>query len=74
MAERKRLSVDEKVKEIENKIDYHKKCIKNLESQKDRILNPKPRKVRIGIKLVLDKAKETGLSPKDIAEKLGIEL
>ncbi len=56
------------------KIKDLKAKIKKLESRKENLLNPKPRTARVGMNKVMAKAKAMGMSPKEIAEKLGIDL
>uniref|UniRef100_UPI00262AE172 hypothetical protein n=1 Tax=uncultured Dysosmobacter sp. TaxID=2591384 RepID=UPI00262AE172 len=53
---------------IEGKIAKKQAEIAELEAQKQSLLHP------VTMKAVMAKAKEAGLSPKEIAEKLGIEL
>ena len=66
---------DERISEIDAKITYHKNCVAKLESQKERILNPKPRTYpNKEICEIISKAQENGLTEKDIAEKLGVVL
>ncbi|MPM78030.1 hypothetical protein SDC9_125040 [bioreactor metagenome] len=73
MAERKRRTADERIFEIDAKIEFHKKNIAALEAKKQAILNPKPRKV-FTLNTVLKKAKEKGYTAKDIAQKLDINI
>lgn len=63
-----RKTVDERVALIEQKIAKKKAEIDELESQKQKLLHP------ISMRAVLTKAKEAGLSPMEVAEKLGIEV
>ena len=63
-----RKSVDERVALIEQKIAKKKAEIDELETQKQKLLHP------ISMRAVLTKAKEAGLSPMEVAEKLGIEV
>lgn len=76
MAETKRThrSKEERLAEIEKKITYHKAAITALEAKRDSILNPPKRKTRVGVGSVLKRAKEAGMTPQEMAEKLGIEL
>lgn len=75
MAERIKRSVEERVAEIDSKIAKHKSDIANLEARKEAILNPKPRITKAGkIKAVIDIAKKSGMSPEEIAEKLGVTI
>lgn len=71
---RKRRTREEMVSEIDAKIETHKKNIAALEARKKAILNPKPRKAAISMNAVLKKAKEKGLSAKDIAKRLDINI
>ena len=61
------------IKEFDDKIAYHEKCIKSLKAKKEEVLNPKV-SPKQQLKAVLAKAEESGLSPEDIAKKLGISL
>lgn len=75
MAERIRRPADERIAEIEKKIESHKASIQKLEEKKKMILYPKPRITKAGkIKAIMEKAKELDLTPEEIAEKLGITL
>lgn len=56
------------------KIRELKAKVKKLESRRETLLNPKPRTGRVGMNKVMAKAKAMGMSPKEIAEKLGIEI
>lgn len=71
---RKRRTKEEMVSEIDAKIETHKKNIAALEARKKAILNPKPRKTAISMNTVMKKAKEKGLSAKDIAKRLDINI
>ena len=51
-----------------NKISKKKADIKVLEAQKQKLLHP------VTMKTVMEKAKASGLSPEEIAEKLGLEM
>lgn len=73
--EKKRIrrSAEARVAEIDEKIAAHKDAIKKLEQRKNEILNPKPRLSKAQkVKLVIDKAKDSGMSVDEIAEKLGV--
>lgn len=61
-------SVEERIALIDEKISKKKKEIEALDAQKQKLLHP------VNMKTVMAKAKEAGLSPEDIAEKLGLEL
>ena len=63
-----RKTVDERVALIEQKIAKKKAEIDELETQKQKLLHP------ISMRAVLTKAKEAGLTPLEVAEKLGIEV
>ena len=56
------------------KIAAHKDAIKKLEQRKAEVLAPKkPRMTKAQkMKMLIDKAKESGMSPEEIAEKLGV--
>jgi phage gp16-like protein len=66
-------TAEQRVAEIDAKIAAHKSNIATLEAKKEAILNPKSRAKRVTIKTVIDKAKADGMSPEDIAKKLGIK-
>lgn len=66
MAARK--TVDERISLIDQKIEKKKAEIKDLEEQKNKLLHP------VNMKTVMAKAKEAGLTPEEIAKKLGIEV
>lgn len=59
---------DERVALIDEKIEKKKAEIEDLEAQKQKLLHP------VNMKTVMAKAKEAGLTPEEIAEKLGIEV
>ncbi len=59
---------EERIALIDQKIAKKKEEIARLEAQKQRILHP------VTMKTVFAKAKEAGLSPEEIAEKLGIHM
>lgn len=59
---------EERIELIEQKIAKKKEEIANLEAQKQKLLHP------VTMRAVLTKAKEAGLSPEDVAEKLGIDM
>lgn len=63
-----RKSVDERIALIEQKIAKKQAEIEELEAQKQKLLHP------ISMRAVLTKAKEAGLTPLEVAEKLGIEV
>ena len=53
---------------LEQKIEKKKAELSSLEAQKEKLLHP------INMRTVMTKAKELGLTPEEIAEKLGIEV
>ncbi|MDE7325928.1 MAG: hypothetical protein K2N63_06610 [Lachnospiraceae bacterium] len=61
-------TVDERVAMIDQKIQKKRDEIAALEAQKQRLLHP------VNMKTVMAKAKEAGLTPAEIAEKLGLEV
>ena len=63
-----RKTVEERITAIDQKIAKKQAEIKALEERKYRLLHP------ITMKAVMDKANASGLSPEQIAEKLGIEV
>ena len=64
--QRKRRTADERISEIDAKIESHKKNIATLEAKKKAILTPKSRKA-LSMNAILKKAKEKGYTAKDIA-------
>jgi len=75
--EKKRVkrSVEERAAEIDAKIQKHKDAIKLLEEKKAELFRPRKRRTEADIaKEILTKAKKAGLSSREIAEKLGVEL
>lgn len=71
---RVRRSPEELAAEIDAKIAAHKETIKKLEQRKAEVLAPKkPRMTKAQkMKVLFDKAKESGMSVDEIAEKLGV--
>jgi len=65
---RARKTVDERVALLDQKIEKKKAELDALEAQKQKLLHP------VNMKTVMAKAKEAGLTPEEIAEKLGIEV
>ena len=61
-------TVEEKVAEIDSKIEKKKAEIESLEAQKYKLQHP------INMKTVIAMAKEAGLSAEEIAQKLGLEM
>ena len=63
---RARKTVDERIALLDQKIEKKKAELDALEAQKQKLLHP------INMKTVLAKATEAGLTPEEIAAKLGI--
>lgn len=61
-------SIEERLALIDKKIAKKTDEIKALEEQKQKLLHP------VNMKSVMAKAKEAGLSPEEIADKLGLEI
>lgn len=61
-------TVEERVAILDAKIEKKQEEINNLEAQKQKLLHP------INMKTVMAKAKESGMTPEEIAEKLGLEI
>ncbi|MCI9433363.1 MAG: hypothetical protein HFF70_13260 [Oscillospiraceae bacterium] len=68
MAARIMKSVDERVALLDQKIAKKQAEINALEAQKQKLLHP------VNMKTVMAKAKEAGMTPEEIAKKLGIEV
>lgn len=64
----KRKTTEERIAAIDEKIAKKQAEIKMLEAQKQKLLHP------LTAKIVMDKAKEAGLTLEEIAEKLGLEI
>ena len=67
-------SKEERIADIDARIEKHKADIKSLEAKKQAILNPKPRKQRATAKTVVDIAKKAGMKPEEMIEKLGLKI
>ena len=61
-------TVEERIAIIDEKISKKKADLEALEAQKQKLLHP------VTMKTVMEKAKASGLSPEEIAEKLGLEM
>ena len=61
-------TTEERIAIIEEKIAKKQSEIDALEAQKQKLLHP------INMRTVMAKAKEAGLTPEEIAEKLGLEV
>lgn len=66
-------TVEVRMEELDRKIAYHTECIRKLEVEKANLTTAKEKKTRLGIKSVLEKAKEAGLTPEEMLEKLGLK-
>ena len=63
-----RKTADERIAAIDEKIAKKQAEIEALEAQKQRLLHP------VNMKTVMAAAKEAGLTPEEIAEKLGLNV
>lgn len=74
MAEKRlKRTKEELAAEVDKKIEAHREAIAKLEQRKKDLLTPKPRiSKQAAMKVILDKAKKAGMSPAEIAEKLGL--
>jgi len=63
-----RRPTDERIAAIDAKIAKKQAEIDALEAQKQKLLHP------VNMRTVMAKAKEVGFTPKEIAEKLGLEV
>lgn len=74
--EKKRIrrSAEVRAAEIDEKIAAHKEAIKKLEQRKAEVIAPKKTRMTKAqkMKIVIDKAKASGMSVDEIAEKLGV--
>lgn len=61
-------TIEERIAIINAKIEKKHKEIEALEIQKQKLLHP------VTLKTVMAKAKESGMSAEEIAEKLGLEM
>ena len=61
-------TVEERVAILDAKIAKKQEEINNLEAQRQKLLHP------IHMMTVMAKAKESGMTPEEIAEKLGLEI
>ncbi len=59
---------EERIKLIDEKISKKEAEIEELKAKKEKLLHP------VTMKTVMDKIKESKLSPEEIAKKLGLEL
>ena len=61
-------TIEERIALIDQKIEKKKAEIENLETTKQKLLHP------VNMKTVMAAAKEAGLSPEEIADKLGLKI
>lgn len=61
-------TIEERITLIDQKIEKKKAEIENLEATKQKLLHP------VNMKTVMAAAKEAGLSPEEIADKLGLKI
>ena len=61
------------ISEYDAKIAYHEKCIESLKVKKEEVLNP-PVTPKQQLKAIFAQAEEKGLTPEEIAKKLGIAI
>lgn len=74
MTEHARKSKEEKIVEIDRKIQHHKDCIEKLETTKKNLITPKPRKRKVAsMNTIIHKAKAVGMTSEEIIKKLGLE-
>jgi len=65
---RERRSLEDRMAEIDLKIEHHKDCIAKLEEKKAAMQEPK-----VTYKDVVAKAKEAGMTSEQMVKKLGIK-
>ena len=63
-----RKTTNERIALIDEKIAKKRAEIESLESQKNKLLHP------VNMKTVMAKAKEVGMTPEEVAEKLGLDI
>ena len=61
-------TAEERIAAIDEKIAKKQAEIEALETQKQKLLHP------VNMKTVMEAAKEAGLTPEEIAEKLGLNI
>ena len=73
-SKRTRRTPEERAAELDQKIQKHQEAVKVLEKKKREILHPPKRKTdaQLSRELLL-RARRAGLSPLDIARRLGLE-
>ena len=67
-------SKEERIAILESKIVKHKSDIAALEAKIEAIKNPKRSSVNSAMKAVMEQAKSLGMTPQEIAEKLGLSI
>lgn len=60
--------LEERIAELDRKIEQKKAELAALEAKKQKLLHPKT------MRSVMNAAKEAGMTPDEIAEKLGLDL
>lgn len=74
-AEERVVEIDAKIAALKATITKQEEKIAILEAKKQAILNPVPRVSKAGqLKALINKAKESGMTTEEIAEKLGITI
>lgn len=74
-AEERVVEIDAKIAALKATITKQEEKITILEAKKQAILNPVPRVSKAGqLKALINKAKESGMTTEEIAEKLGITI
>ena len=63
-----RKTTNERIALIDEKIAKKSAEIESLESQKNKLLHP------VNMKTVMAKAKEVGMTPEEVAKKLGLDI
>lgn len=71
MEKRMRHSLEERIAEIDKKMVYHKNRIEKLEQKKESAI--KAVNSKSSLKVIIEKARESGLSNEEIAQRLGVE-
>lgn len=70
-----RRTAEERIAAVDAKIEFHKEAIKQLQAKKEELLHPAKRLTKTQkMQAVVKAAAKAGLSPEDMAEKLGVEL
>lgn len=53
---------------------YHEKCVMGINEKIAALQNPEPKKPNITMRAVMAKAKESGMTPEEIAKKLKVKV